>query len=187
MPCCLTQVNFSRSKGHAFEVFSFKTSVTPDADAMVRCAAVSVVRLMVRCGAFRAQYVGLSQARHDALVAAIEGAEFRGIELQMTIYESFEAMVGACAKDRWVLHRAARGRALVPHVRPDGSIDVKRTFDKQKYGRLTTRVGVAFGMNPQHIGLWSLRKMAAERAAHPTSSQARPRHTRMQNQLRTRR
>ena len=83
---CSPQVNFARSKGHSFEVFTFKTAVTADADAMVWCAAVGVVRLMVRCGAFRAQYAGLSAERARALREYVEGERFFGVPLGRTAF-----------------------------------------------------------------------------------------------------
>ena len=53
---CRMEITFKRKKGEYFACYDFGTAITPDSDQMVRIGTLAMIRLMLRCGAFRACY-----------------------------------------------------------------------------------------------------------------------------------
>ena len=56
------EVTFRRKKGEYYAKYEFGTSLTPDSDQMMRIGTLAMVRLLLRCGSFRACYSKLSEA-----------------------------------------------------------------------------------------------------------------------------
>ena len=56
------EVTFARKKGEYYACYEFGTAITPDSDQMMRIGTLAMVRLLLRCGSFRACYSKLSEA-----------------------------------------------------------------------------------------------------------------------------
>ena len=64
---------------------------------MTRIGTLAMVRLLLRCGSFRACYSKLSEASAAALRRKVaEPSGFAGLELADTGYETLPALVAAC-------------------------------------------------------------------------------------------
>ena len=102
------EVTFARKKGEYYACYEFGTAITPDSDQMTRIGTLAMVRLLLRCGSFRACYSKLSEASAAALRRKVaEPSGFAGLELGDTGYETLPALVAACRADGWVLDKAA--------------------------------------------------------------------------------
>ena len=55
------EVTFARKKGEYYACYEFGTAITPDSDQMMRIGTLAMVRLLLRCGSFRACYSKLSE------------------------------------------------------------------------------------------------------------------------------
>ena len=111
------EVTFARKKGEYYACYEFGTAITPDSDQMMRIGTLAMVRLLLRCGSFRACYSKLSEASAAALRRKVaEPSGFAGLELEDTGYETLAALVAACRADGWVLDKAALDRPLFPGV-----------------------------------------------------------------------
>ena len=111
------EVTFARKKGEYYACYKFGTAITPDSDQMMRIGTLAMVRLLLRCGSFRACYSKLSEASAAALRRKVaEPSGFAGLELGDTGYETLPALVAACRADGWVLDKAALDRPLFPGV-----------------------------------------------------------------------
>ena len=105
------EIKFDRKKGEYYAVYEFGTAITPDSDQMVRIGTLALVRLLLRCGSFRACYAKLSVAQAKVLRAKVAAASgFAGLALEDTGYESFQELIVACRNDCWVLDKAALER-----------------------------------------------------------------------------
>ena len=91
------EVTFARKKGEYYACYEFGTAITPDSDQMMRIGTLAMVRLLLRCGSFRACYSKLSEASAAALRRKV--AEPSGLELGDTGYETLPALVAACRAD----------------------------------------------------------------------------------------
>ena len=63
------EVTFARKKGEYYACYEFGTAITPDSDQMMRIGTLAMVRLLLRCGSFRACYSKLSEAAQRRFVA----------------------------------------------------------------------------------------------------------------------
>ena len=96
------EVTFARKKGEYYACYEFGTAITPDSDQMTRIGTLAMVRLLLRCGSFRACYSKLSEASAAALRRKVaEPSGFAGLELGDTGYETLPALVAACRADGW--------------------------------------------------------------------------------------
>ena len=90
------EVTFARKKGEYYACYEFGTAITPDSDQMTRIGTLAMVRLLLRCGSFRACYSKLSEASAAALRRKVaEPSGFAGLELEDTGYETLPALVAA--------------------------------------------------------------------------------------------
>ena len=88
------EVTFARKKGEYYACYEFGTAITPDSDQMTRIGTLAMVRLLLRCGSFRACYSKLSEASAAALRRKVaEPSGFAGLELEDTGYETLPALV----------------------------------------------------------------------------------------------
>jgi hypothetical protein len=60
---CRMEITFKRKKGEYFACYDFGTGITPDSDQMVRIGTLAMIRLLLRCGSFRACYKKLDAER----------------------------------------------------------------------------------------------------------------------------
>jgi hypothetical protein len=99
------EVTFARKKGEYYACYEFGTAITPDSDQMMRIGTLAMVRLLLRCGSFRACYSKLSEASAAALRRKVaEPSGFAGLELGDMGYETLPAPV------RRALHVHAHAR-----------------------------------------------------------------------------
>ena len=120
------EVTFARKKGEYYACYEFGTAITPDSDQMMRIGTLAMVRLLLRCGSFRACYSKLSEASAAALRRKVaEPSGFAGLELEDTGYETLPALVAACRADG--ARQGGLGPASVPRRRRgDGALLVHR-------------------------------------------------------------
>ena len=161
------EVTFARKKGEYYACYEFGTAITPDSDQMMRIGTLAMVRLLLRCGSFRACYSKLSEASAAALRRKVaEPSGFAGLELEDTGYETLAALVAACRADGWVLDKAALDRPLFPGVdEATGFFLFTESFDVQRLCRRLIETGRQLGMARHKVGAWSLRKDACEQPA----------------------
>ena len=75
------EVTFARKKGEYYACYEFGTAITPDSDQMTRIGTLAMVRLLLRCGSFRACYSKLSEASAAALRRKVaEPSGFAGLD-----------------------------------------------------------------------------------------------------------
>ena len=114
------EVSFKRKKGEYFACYDFGTSITPDSDQMVRIGTLAMIRLLLRCGSFRACYKKLDDdapGRATVLRAKVANPMgFEGLAIEDTGYGSFPELVAACRRDGWVLDEAALNLPLFPGI-----------------------------------------------------------------------
>ena len=121
------EVTFARKKGEYYACYEFGTAITPDSDQMMRIGTLAMVRLLLRCGSFRACYSKLSEASAAALRRKVaEPSGFAGLELEDTGYETLPALVAA--PSGWLgARQGGPGPASVPRRRRgDGALLVHR-------------------------------------------------------------
>ena len=161
------EVTFARKKGEYYACYEFGTAITPDSDQMVRIGTLAMVRLLLRCGSFRACYSKLSEASAAALRRKVaEPSGFAGLELEDTGYETLAALVAACRADGWVLDKAALDRPLFPGVdEATGLFLFTESFEVRRLCRRLIETGRQLGMSRHKVGAWSLRKDACEQPA----------------------
>ena len=159
---CRMEVTFKRKKGEYFACYEFGNALTPDSDQMIRIGTLAVLRLLLRCGSFRACYARLSEAGAKALRAKVaDPGGFAGLAIEDTGYSSFLALARACREDGWVLDRAALDRPLFPAI--DEATGLFLFTESFQVGRVCKRLidtGAKIGMNKHKVGAWSLRKDA---------------------------
>ena len=164
------EVSFKRKKGEYFACYDFGTSITPDSDQMVRIGTLALIRLLLRCGSFRACYKKLDDdapARATVLRAKVANPMgFEGLAIEDTGYGSFPELVAACRRDGWVLDEAALNLPLFPGIDEEtGCFLFTETFDCDRLCKRLTSSGRKVGMNKHKVGAWSFRKDACEQPA----------------------
>ena len=167
---CRMEITFKRKKGEYFACYDFGTAITPDSDQMVRIGTLAMIRLMLRCGAFRACYGKLdvdAPARAAAVRAKVaDPCGFSGLEIDDTGYGSFADLVAACREDGWVLDAAALDRPLFPGIdEATGCFLFTETFEADRLCKRVIATAGKLGMNKHKVGAWSFGKDACEQPA----------------------
>ena len=167
---CRMEITFKRKKGEYFACYEFGTAITVDSDQMVRIGTLAMIRLLLRCGSFRACYKKLDdEAPERAAALRAKVADPRGLaglEIEDTGYESFAELVAACRADGWVLDEAALDRPLFPGIdEATGCFLFTETFEVERLCKWLIKAGRTLGMNKHKVGAWSFRKDACEQPA----------------------
>ena len=167
---CRMEITFKRKKGEYFGCYDFGTAITADSDQMVRIGTLAMIRLLLRCGSFRACYKKLdaeAPERAAALRAKVANPSgFAGLEIEDTGHESFAELVAACRKDGWVLDKTALDRPLFPGIdEATGCFLFTETFEARRLCKRLIASGRKLGMNRHKVGAWSFRKDACEQPA----------------------
>ena len=103
------EVKTERSKGSYMEETEYRTSLTPNAEKMVRQSNPRIARQLLRTCIFRAVFAKLSHADRKRLMAEVRDGGFKGLSddeaelFEKTGYRSHRELAAAVRADNWIV------------------------------------------------------------------------------------